>query len=112
MTAPKKKAPKVASPFDRVRPRTTRPVRRAVATEPVDAEGKRALFSTEPPVPALGSVIVECSRCEQTSVLSLRQAARAALPSLHLPFLHGRFSSFMRCPACGARTGVRARLRV
>lgn len=99
------------SSFDRVRPRTGAAT---VSSGPaaVDAEGKRALFSTEPPVPALGSVTVECSGCGATSVLSLRQAVRAALPSLHLPLVRGRYSSWMRCPACGRRRWVRARVRL
>lgn len=86
--------------FDRVRPRVPQaPARKAVT--PVDVEGKRALFSSAPPRPPLGSVVVECGACGQTSVLAPgRQALRALLPSLHLP-LPARNRSFLRCPACG-----------
>jgi uncharacterized protein with PIN domain len=102
------------SSFDRVRPRTPEalPVAPTVATgTPVDTEGKRALFSTEAPRPATGSVSVECSLCGAESVLTPTQALRAALPSLHLPLVKRDFSSWMRCPACNRRTWVRMRLR-
>jgi uncharacterized protein with PIN domain len=60
----------------------------------------------------MGSVTVECSGCAATSVLSARQAIRAVVPSLHLPLLHGRYSSWLRCPACGRRRWVRLRVRL
>ena len=99
-----------SSQFDRVRPR-------APHAEPdqtplsIDTEGKRALFSTEPAMPAVGSVTVECSSCGATSVLSLAQAARALLPSVHLPRLR-RHSSFLRCPACHRWQWVRLGVRI
>jgi hypothetical protein len=107
--------------FDRVRPRTPRPPS-AVGPTPPDAEGKRALFSStgEGERPGMGSVLVECSRCEQQTVLGLAQALRAAWPSLHLALRlgHGQdvtvvgvsgrpFPSFMRCPSCGRPSWVR-----
>ncbi|MGH3745226.1 MAG: hypothetical protein ACRDTP_10235 [Mycobacteriales bacterium] len=86
--------------FDRVRARVPQAPARASVT-PVDAEGKRALFSSAPPRPPLGSVVVECGGCGQTSVLAPgREALRALLPSLHLP-LPARNRSYLRCPACG-----------
>jgi hypothetical protein len=85
--------------FDRVRPRvaTAEPARRPGQ---VDVEGKRALFSSAPPVPAFGSLSVECGGCGATSVLAAAQAVRTLLPSLHLPLLR-RNRSYLRCPACG-----------
>lgn len=85
--------------FDRVRPRTPTDVSRSAPGQ-VDAEGKRALFSSEPaPAPSLVSLAVECGSCGATSVLTPSQAVRALLPSLHLPLLR-RNRSYLRCPAC------------
>lgn len=86
--------------FDRVRARVPQaPVRTPVT--PVDVEGKRALFSSAPPRPPLGSLVVACGGCQRTSVLSPGwEAVRALVPSLHLPLpLQNR--SYVRCPACG-----------
>jgi uncharacterized protein with PIN domain len=103
---------KSRSSFDRLRPRTASLTPPAATTgADVDTEGKRALFSTAAPRPATGSVVVECSLCGVATVLSARQAVRAALPSLHLPLVKREFSSWMRCPACSRRTWVRLRFR-
>ncbi|HVY10690.1 MAG TPA: hypothetical protein VHB18_11180 [Mycobacteriales bacterium] len=106
--------------FDRVRPRTASA---PAATTPaaVDAEGKRALFSaaTDVVLPSVGSALVECSRCNERTVLGPMQAVRAALPSLHLGLRvsHGEevvaigiprdYPSYMRCPACNRPSWVR-----
>lgn len=92
-------APRAGGSFDRVRPRTAAGAP-APAPAQVDAEGKRALFSSEPPVPALGSMTVACGGCGARSVLTPRQALSTLLPSLHLPLLR-RNRSYLRCPACG-----------
>jgi hypothetical protein len=84
--------------FDRVRPRTAQ-APPAAPPAAVDVDGKRALFSAAPPVPAFGSVTVACGGCGARSVLAPRQALVALLPSLHLPLLR-RERSFLRCPAC------------
>jgi hypothetical protein len=106
--------------FDRVRPRTgpTQPPPAAG----VDAEGKRALFSSAADVasPGVGSALVECSRCGERTVLSPMRAVRASIPSLHLALrlghgddvhsfgLGGRpYPSYMRCPACSRPSWVR-----
>jgi uncharacterized protein with PIN domain len=101
MTTPRR------SSFDRVRPRSAQagapiPVRRG------DAQGRRALFSaTDAERPAPGSIVLDCSACGRRSALSIRQAVRAALPSLHLPLLRRTHPSWMRCPACTRRTWVK-----
>jgi hypothetical protein len=87
------------SRFDRVRPRSqdeNTPLR----PERADAEGRRALFSTEEPVPAAGSVSVTCSRCDATSVLGPLRAIRTVIPSVHLPVVKRGNPSYLRCPAC------------
>jgi uncharacterized C2H2 Zn-finger protein len=106
--------------FDRLRPRTG-----PAATPPqaaVDAEGKRALFSSaaEAAQPGIGSALVECSRCGERTVLSTMQAIRASFPSLHLALRVGHgddvrsigissrdYATYMRCPACGRPSWVR-----
>ena len=97
--------------FDRIRPRDPNTTSAPPVTT-AEADGRRALFSTEPPIPAVGSVVVDCSTCGETSVIGMRQALRAALPSLHLPLLKKGHSSWMRCPACGLHTWVKLALRI
>jgi hypothetical protein len=107
--------------FDRVRPRTPQPPATAGVAAP-DVEGKRALFSStgDSTRSGAGSVLVECSRCEQPTVLGMAQALRAAWPSLHLALrvghgsdvtvvsLFGRdYPTFMRCPSCERVSWVR-----
>lgn len=98
--------------FDRLRRRTAE-VPRTVPVAGVDADGKRALFSTgrPHPVPATALEII-CSRCGETTAAGARQALRALAPSLHLPLLRRDHPSFLRCPACERLSWVRLRLRV
>jgi hypothetical protein len=115
-----------SSNFDRVRPRSPR---QAGLTPDVghDVQGKRALFSSaaETALPSVGSALVECSRCDERTVLGLAQALRAALPSLHLGLRigHGEdvramsmikhdYPTYMRCPACGRPSWVRFTLQI
>lgn len=99
--------------FDRVRPRSPEPVEVPDAT-PVDADGKRALFSaapvSEPSSAAFGAVTVACSSCGTESVLTMRQLLRASIPSLHLPFVKKDHPSYVRCPACQRHAWVSIRL--
>jgi ribosomal protein L37E len=112
--------------FDRVRPRSPRPVGKSTAIGQ-DAQGKRALYSSvaETATPGIGSALVECSRCGERTVLGLAQALRAALPSLHLGLRIGHrddvrsltvgkreYPTYMRCPACGRPSWVRFTLQV
>ena len=112
--------------FDRVRPRTADAG--VVVTDMThDSQGKRALFSSaaETASPSVGSALVECSRCDERTVLGLAQALRAALPSLHLGVRigHGEdvrsvsvlkrdYPTYMRCPACGRPSWVRFTLQI
>ena len=100
--------------FDRVRPRSPEHLDVPDPT-PVDADGKRALFSAapaaEPSPAAYGAVTVSCSSCGTSSVLTPRQLLRASLPSLHVPFLKKDHGSFLRCPACRRFTWTSVRLR-
>ena len=93
-----------------------------------DSEGKRALFSSNAPaaeLPTVGSVSVECSRCQESTVMSPFAALRAAFPSLLLSVDIGRSDRestvgllrrqhgvFMRCPACGRASWTRVVVRV
>lgn len=115
----------MSSEFDRVRPRSPRPVT-SIAPVGHDAQGKRALYSSSADVtrPGIGSVLVECSRCDERTVLGLGKAARAMLPSLHLGVRIGHrddvrsvsvlkhdYPTYMRCPACGRPSWVRLTLQ-
>ena len=97
--------------FDRLRRLTVEPPPAGPGGRP-DPLGRRALYSVAEQVPALGAVTVECSTCDQTSVVTPRALVPLALPSLHLPLLRGRHPSWMRCPACRRRTWVRLGLRL
>ena len=98
------------SGFDRLKPRTPESVGPTEVEQQHDTAGKRALFSaaTADSQPAAGSIVIECSACSERSVLTPTQAVRAALPSVHLPFIKRDYPSWMRCPACKKRTWVRA----
>ena len=98
------------SSFDRLKPRTPAATGQADLDQQHDTAGKRALFSAAgaDQSAAAGSVVIECSRCAERSVLTPVQALRAAFPSVHLPLIKSDYPSWMRCPACGKRTWVRA----
>jgi hypothetical protein len=96
--------------FDRLRPRL--PDSSQSGLRLADPEGRRALYSVADQSPCLGSATIECSSCERISVVTPRRLLTLAAPSLHLPLIKRRHSSWMRCPACGDRTWVRLRLRV
>jgi hypothetical protein len=98
----------VTGDFDRLRSREAEP---AKLTDP---EGKRALFSIDAPPerpPLVATVTVTCSACAESTVLTPRQALRAAVPSLHLPLVKRDHPSWLRCPACGRWSWVRVGLR-
>jgi hypothetical protein len=110
------------SDFDRLRPRsgsTPKPAASGSASgvsgPRPDREGKRALFSVDAPVPtppvARGAFQMTCSGCGCISALSPRQVITAAIPSIHLPILRGRYPSWMRCPSCHQHRWVRLDLR-
>ena len=84
-----------------------------VPPEP-DPLGKMALYSgsDEARPSAYGSFLVECSSCKRETPLSPLQLVRAAFPlSLHLPLVR-RYSSYMRCPACGRWAWLRVTWRM
>jgi hypothetical protein len=110
-----------ASRFDRVRPRTE-------PTDPaptLDAEGKRALFSSTELSRPSGGILVDCARCSETTALTPAAALRL-FPALHLSVVvgHGErqtavgllrrrgYGSWLRCPACGQRSWTRVTIRV
>jgi hypothetical protein len=112
--------------FDRVRPRSP-DTATGNSDASRDAQGKRALFSStvDTVPPSLGSVQVECRRCDERTVLGLTQAVRKAMPSLHLGVrvAHGEhahgvsvlkrdYVTFMRCPACRRPSWVRFTLQI
>ena len=74
-----------ASRFDRLRPR----IEPAEPAPTLDAEGKRALFSSTEVARPGGGIRIECSRCSQTTALTPTAALRAAFPALHLSVVIG-----------------------
>jgi hypothetical protein len=116
----------VSAAFDRVSPRSARASGPAVSTGQ-DAQGKRALFSSDPvtPPPALGSGRVECSRCDADVVVGTLGLLRVLTPSLHLGLRVGHrddvrsisllrhdYPTFLRCPKCRRPSWVRFTLQV
>jgi transcription elongation factor Elf1 len=112
--------------FDRVRPRSPRPASN-VTPIGVDSSGKRALFSSasDTASPGVGSALVECSRCNERTVMGLMKALRASFPSLHLGIRVGHrddvrtvsvfrhdYPTYMRCPACGRPSWVRMTFQI
>lgn len=102
----------MSSGFDRLRPRGPAVGRVTPMPGSPDPAGRKVLFSAAQAPPVPGSLSVECSSCGQTSGLSAAALLRAAVPSVHLPLLRGRFCSWLRCPACGKRCWVRLSLRL
>lgn len=113
--------------FDRLRPRQPAAEPSPVATSTaVDAEGKRALFSSiEHERPTGAGITIECSRCGETTRLTPAAALRAAFPAFHLSVVLGRgdrestlglirrrHGSWLRCPACGRGAWTRVTVRV
>jgi hypothetical protein len=116
----------VSSTFDRVSPRSARATGTTSAGMQ-DAEGKRALFSTDPmaSLPALGSGRIECLRCEGDVVVSALGLLRTLTPSLHLGLRVGHgddvrtvsvlrhdYSTYLRCPSCHRPSWVRFTLQI
>lgn len=99
--------------FDRVRsrgvPRSTADALADQGREPVDVQGKAALFSRAVAAPTFGSVSISCSGCHTATVVTYLRALQLAVPSLHLLVLRRDYPSWMRCPACGSRTWVKVR---
>lgn len=125
-------APPRASRFDRLRVRAgeAEPGHSLPSATGIgrDAEGKRALFSATDPgaeVPAVGAVVIDCSRCGERTQMSPVAAVVAAFPSLLLSVTIGRgdrestlglirrdHGAFMRCPACGRGSWTRLTIRL
>lgn len=95
--------------FDRVRPRSEesdRPIGVDGEGQVPDREGKRALFSSEPAPPTLGSVAMVCSGCGTRSVVSWSRALRLALPSVPALVPGSGVRVWMRCRTCNQRAWV------
>lgn len=96
--------------FDRVRPRAEASDRTVGLidgeTQVPDSEGKRALFSSEPAPPTLGSVAMVCSKCGTRSVVSWSRALRLAFPSVPALVPGNGVRVWMRCRTCSERAWV------
>lgn len=88
--------------------RVPTPAQRPRRTDP---QGKRSLFSDQIAPPAVGSVALECPKCDTRSVVSYVRAAKLALPSVYVPAPGRTDRVWMKCPACEARGWLRVRVR-
>ncbi len=79
----------------------------------IDPMGTRALY-TQPKVepPALGSVTIACSGCDEESIVGISRAARLLFGSVSLPLIRGDYPTLLRCPACHHRSWVRLSIRL
>jgi len=118
MTGKQPRKPRRGSDFSRIRAVDVTDDRPTVQDVPPDLEGKRALFSAtsapavEPTPAAFGSVVIDCGRCQTTTVLTPSAALQHVVPSLHLPYLKPKRGSWMRCPSCRHRTWVSVQIRL
>lgn len=96
--------------FDRLRPRGSAEVKpRQVVADPSplqDREGKRALFSEVDAPPTVGSVSLNCHRCQGRSVVSWGKALRLAFPTVPALLPGSGIQVWMKCPTCGKRAWV------
>lgn len=76
-----------------------------------DHQGKRALFSGADQPPSVGSVAVDCPKCDRRSVISVVRLAKLALPGLYLPVPGSSHRAWIKCPACGERSWVSVSLK-
>ncbi len=101
--------PRQAGPsFDRIKPppkATDAPVSAAASRED-DQQGKRALFSNAQQPPAIGSVALECSRCNRRSVISYVRLAKMTMTGFHMPLPGVGHRAYLKCPACEQRSWV------
>jgi hypothetical protein len=96
--------------FDRLRQRSGSSTTTGAAPLRLDPQGRQALYSVTEQPPAPGAVTVECSTCNEVSLVTPRQLVTLALPSVHLPMMRRDHPSWMRCPACARRTWVKVRI--
>ena len=81
------------------------PTTRSGTKEPPADSGVRSLYSATDR-PAVGSVLVVCSDCEERTTLSLVDGlARLLPPSVWMPWR--AFDRWIVCPACRRRTWCR-----
>lgn len=95
------KKPKPGS-FDRIRP-----VSDGAGANRPDPQGKQALFSGADNPPSLGSVALDCDKCNRRSVVSVAKYAKLSATGVHAPVPGRGYRAWLRCPACGSRAWVR-----
>ncbi len=99
--------------FDRIRPAKSatdgRPT--VVSARADDHQGKRVLFSGADQPPSIGSVAVDCPKCNRRSVISVVRLARLALPGVYVPVPGSAHRAWIKCPACGVRSWVSVSLK-
>jgi hypothetical protein len=77
----------------------------------VDPQGKRSLFSEDVAPPSVGSVALQCTKCQKRSVVSMVKAAKLAFPSVYVPAPGRTDRVWMKCPACKHRAWIHVKIK-
>lgn len=99
--------------FDRIKP-PPQPVESSattVSSREDDQQGKRALFSNAQQPPSVGSVALQCSRCNRRSVISYVRLAKMTVTGFHLPVPGVGHRAYLKCPACEQRCWITVTLK-
>lgn len=88
--------------FDRIKPaNTAEPKAGPVVDARVDdVQGKRALFSGADQPPAIGSVALDCTRCDRRSVVSYVRLLKLMTTGFFVPMPIIGQRAWVKCPAC------------
>lgn len=88
--------------FDRIKPANVGPppAGPVVDARVDDVQGKRALFSGADQPPAIGSVALECTRCDRRSVVSYVRLLKMMTTGFFVPVPRVTQRAWLKCPAC------------
>lgn len=103
MTTEEPVAKKTAGPsFDRIKPANLAQAQSGpvVDARVDDVQGKRALFSGADQPPAIGSVALDCGRCDRRSVVSYVRLLKLMTTGFFMPVPLSGQKAWVRCPAC------------
>lgn len=96
------KKPSGGPSFDRIKPANTAPAKvgPVVDARVDDVQGKRALFSGADQPPAIGSVALDCTRCDRRSVVSYVRLLKMMTTGFFVPMPVIGQRAWVKCPAC------------
>jgi hypothetical protein len=61
--------------------------------------------------PSVGSVALQCTKCQKRSVVSMVKAAKLAFPSVYVPAPGRTDRVWMKCPACKHRAWIHVKIK-